>query len=147
MRRHAIIGVLALPVLALALAACGGNSSGSAAGTTTTPSTTTPSTTPAPSGSGTATTLELEADPTGALDFNKTTLEAPAGKVTIEMTNPSSVPHDIAIEGNGVDVVGDVVTDGGTSTVSTNLEPGTYTFYCTVDSHESAGMKGTLTVR
>jgi plastocyanin len=145
MRRHAIIGVLALPVLALAIAACGGNSNESAAGTTTTSTST--STTPAPSGSGTTTTLMLEADPTGALDFNKTTLEAPAGKVTIEMTNPSSVPHDVAIEGNGVDVVGDVVSNGGTSTVSANLEPGTYTFLCTVDSHEAAGMKGTLTVR
>jgi plastocyanin len=144
MRRHTIIGVLALPVLALAIAACGGNSNESAAGTT---APTTTSTTTAPSSSGTATTLKLEADPTGALDFDKTTLEAPAGKVTIVMTNPSSVPHDIALEGNGVDVTGKVVTDGGTSTVSANLEPGTYTFYCSVDAHEDAGMKGTLTVR
>ena len=63
------------------------------------------------------------------------------------MTNPSSMPHDIALEGNGVDVVGKVVTDGGVSTVSANLQPGTYTFFCSVDSHEDAGMKGTLTVK
>ena len=28
-----------------------------------------------------------------------------------------------------------------------NLKPGSYTFYCSVDSHEAAGMKGTLTVQ
>jgi azurin len=59
----------------------------------------------------------------------------------------SHVPHDIAIQGNGVDVTGKVVTDGGTSTVTANLDPGTYTFLCTVDGHADAGMKGTLTVR
>ena len=140
MRRQAIIGVLALSVVALALAACGGNSNAS-------PASTTPTTT-STSGSGSgSTTLKLGADPSGALEFDKMALEAPAGEVTIDMTNPSSVPHDIALQGNGVDVVGKVVTDGGTSTVSANLTPGTYTFYCTVDSHEDAGMEGTLTVR
>ena len=144
MRRQAIIGVLALPVLAIALAACGGGSNESNSATT--PSTSTQSTTTAPAGSG-GTVLQLQADPSGALTFDKTTLEAPAGKVTIEMTNPSPVAHDIAIEGNGVDVTGKVVSDGGTSTVSADLQAGTYEFYCTVDGHEDAGMKGTLTVQ
>ena len=145
MRRQAIIGMLALPVLAIVLAACGGGSNDSNAATT--PSTSTESTTAAaPSGSG-GTVLQLQADPSGALMFDKTTLEAPAGKVTIEMTNPSSVAHDIAIEGNGVDVAGKVVSDGAMSTVSADLEPGTYTFYCSVPGHEDAGMKGTLTVQ
>jgi uncharacterized cupredoxin-like copper-binding protein len=31
--------------------------------------------------------------------------------------------------------------------VSTSLKPGSYTFYCTVDGHEAAGMKGTLTIK
>jgi plastocyanin len=138
MRRHALLLLAVLPALALTLAGCGGsNSSAAAAGTQ-------PST--MPSGSSQM-TLRIEADSTGALAFNKTTLEAPAGKVTIAMTNPSSVPHDIAIQGNGVDVTGKVVTDGGTSTVTANLDPGTYTFLCTVDGHADAGMKGTLTVR
>ena len=144
MRRHAVIGALAIPTLAIALTACGGSSS--ASGASNPPTTTASSGTTAPSGQG-GTTLQLEADSSGALDFNKTTLEAPAGEVTIEMTNPSSTPHDIALEGNGVDVVGKIVTDGGTSTVSANLAPGTYTFFCSVDSHEDAGMKGTLTVQ
>jgi len=73
-------------------------------------------------------------------------LTAPAGKVTIVMANPSPLQHDVAIQGNGVDVAGAVVSKGGTSTVSADLKPGTYTFLCTVDGHAAAGMKGTLTV-
>jgi hypothetical protein len=52
------------------------------------------------------TTLQLEANSGGALEFNTKSLEAPMGKVTIVMTNPSSVPHNIAITGNGVSVIG-----------------------------------------
>ena len=77
---------------------------------------------------------------------DKTTLEAPAGKVTIVLTNDSSVPHDVAIEGNGVDVTSEEVDGGGTASVSATLEPCTYTFLCTVPGHEAAGMKGTLTI-
>jgi plastocyanin len=144
MRRHAVIGVLAIPTLALALAACGGGSN--ASGASNAPTTTASSGGTTSSAQG-GTTLQLEAASSGALEFDKSSLEAPAGEVTIEMTNPSSVPHDIALEGNGVDVVGKVVTDGGTSTVSANLTPGTYTFFCSVDSHADAGMKGALTVK
>jgi len=31
--------------------------------------------------------------------------------------------------------------------VTLTLKPGTYTFYCSVDGHEAAGMKGTLTIK
>jgi plastocyanin len=97
--------------------------------------------------SGEGATLQLAADPDGALRYDKTTLEAPAGKVTIVLTNDSSVEHDVAIEGNGVDVQSDLVDNGGTSEASATLTAGTYTFFCTVPGHEQAGMKGTLTVR
>lgn len=99
------------------------------------------------SSSGPATTLHLNADASGALRFDKSTLSASAGKVTIVMGNPSPLSHDIAIQGNGVDVKGAIVAKGGTSTVSADLKPGTYTFLCTFDGHAAAGMKGTLTVR
>lgn len=95
---------------------------------------------------GQAGSLEISADPTGALKFDTASLEAKAGTVTIAMKNPSPLPHNVAIKGNDVDVKGKVVLNGGTSTISADLESGTYTFYCSVPGHEAGGMKGTLTV-
>ena len=37
--------------------------------------------------------------------------------MTIESPNPSGTPHNIALEGEGVDEVGEVVQDGGVSEV------------------------------
>jgi plastocyanin len=91
--------------------------------------------------------LQIDADPTGQLKFLASSATATPGGVTINMLNKSSVPHDIAIRGNGVNQVGKVVQNGGTSTISASLKPGTYTFYCSVDGHEAAGMKGTITVK
>ena len=91
--------------------------------------------------------VEIDADPTGQLKFLASSASATAGKVTLRMENRSSTPHDIAITGGGVSQTGPIVTNGGISTVTTALKPGTYTFYCSVDGHEAAGMKGTLTVK
>jgi plastocyanin len=91
--------------------------------------------------------VEIDADPNGQLKFLASTASATPGQVTLRMKNASSVPHDIAITGGGVNQIGPVVSGGGTSTVTTSLKPGTYTFYCSVDGHEAAGMKGTLTVK
>ena len=91
--------------------------------------------------------LEIDADPTGQLKFLASKASATAGQVTLKMKNPSSTPHDIAVQGNGINQVGQVVSSGGVSTVSVNLKPGTYEFYCSVDGHAAAGMKGTLTVK
>jgi plastocyanin len=91
--------------------------------------------------------VEIDADPTGQLKFLASSASATAGHVTVRMKNMSSVPHDIAITGGGINQVGSTVSNGGISTVSTALKPGTYTFFCSVDGHEAAGMKGTLTVK
>ncbi len=91
--------------------------------------------------------LQIDADPNGLLKFLAPSASAKAGSVTLRMKNASSVPHDIAVKGAGVAEVGPVVSNGGTSKVTVNLKPGTYTFYCSVDGHEAAGMKGTLTVK
>jgi uncharacterized cupredoxin-like copper-binding protein len=72
---------------------------------------------------------------------------APAGQITIESKNPQPVDHDIAIEGNGVNQKGPIVSNGGVSKFSANLKPGTYTFYCTVPGHRQGGMVGKLTVK
>jgi plastocyanin len=91
--------------------------------------------------------LSLSADPGGELRFDRSSLEAPAGRVTIVMDNPSSVPHNVSIEGRGVDEEGETVGEGGRSTVRAELRPGEYDFYCSVSGHRQGGMEGTLTVR
>jgi plastocyanin len=91
-------------------------------------------------------TLKIAADPGGALKFDKSSLTAKAGKVTIVMDNPSDLPHAVEIEGKGVEVAGDTVTKGGVSKAGADLKAGEYEFYCPVDGHKDAGMEGTLTV-
>jgi plastocyanin len=100
-----------------------------------------------PQAAGPATQLALSADPTGQLKFDKTALEAKAGQVTITLTNPASVPHNVSLKGGGVDEHGQNVQNGDKSTVNTALKTGSYEFYCSVPGHEQAGMKGTLTVK
>jgi plastocyanin len=132
---------------ALLVAGCGSssssNSSSSSAGSKVK---STASTAKSNASAGRTTNLSLTADASGALKFNKKVLAGKSGTVMITMTNPSQVPHAIAVEGNGVDKKGSTVTGGGTSTVSASLKPGTYTFYCPVDAHKQAGMQGKLTV-
>src|SRR5512133_279884 len=91
------------------------------------------------------TTLSLRASKT-KLAFNHKTLTAKHGTVTLVMSNPSGFPHAIAVEGHGVDKDGKTVNKGGTSRVTVKLKKGTYTFYCPVDGHKAAGMKGKLIV-
>lgn len=120
---------------ALTIAACGGDDEA----------------TPAPADDGAAAaTLTLTAEEPGdeRFAFDPATLEADAGEVTIELSLPSDLkaPHGISLEGDGVDEAGAVVQAGGTSTVTADLKPGEYTFYCPVADHRDEGMEGTLTV-
>jgi plastocyanin len=131
---------------ALVLAGCGSSNKETTAKST--PAATATATATAATGgasSGGGETVKLSADPS-ALKFDKSKLTAKAGKVTLSMSNPSGIPHAIAVEGKGVDVDGKTVMKGGTSTATAKLKPGTYEFYCPVDGHKAAGMKGTLTV-
>jgi plastocyanin len=90
--------------------------------------------------------LKLTADPGGAPKFDKSTLETKAGKVTVVLNNPSSVPHAIELEGKGLEEEGRTVGKGGVSKVTARLEAGEYEYYCPVGNHKDAGMEGTLTV-
>jgi plastocyanin len=131
---------------ALALAACGGGGGKKATPQPAKTPQSTSAATSTPAGGGGGATLSLSADKT-QLKFNKSVLSAPSGKVTIAMKNPSALQHDVAITGHGVNTVGKVVGQGGTSTVTAKLKPGKYTFFCSVDGHRQAGMEGTLTVK
>jgi plastocyanin len=122
--------LLTLLVAALLAAGCGGDDNGETTETTT-------------AVEGTA--LQLAADPSGALAFDTDTLDATAGSVTIELTNDSSVPHNVEVEGNGVEEVSDTIT-GSTTSLTVDLDAGTYAFYCAVPGHREGGMEGTLNV-
>jgi plastocyanin len=92
-------------------------------------------------------TLQLAADPS-AIAYDKTELDSKPGKVTIDFTNPAALEHDVAIESEaGKEIAGSELIGEGKTSVSTELAPGTYTFYCTVPGHREAGMEGTLTVK
>lgn len=97
-------------------------------------------------GGGAATTLQLEASET-ALAFDTTQLSAKAGKVTIDFTNPSALEHNVVIEQNGKELAGFEPIAKGEESETANLQPGTYTFFCSVPGHREAGMEGTLTVK
>ena len=71
---------------------------------------------------------------------------APPGALTLESVNEQPVDHNIAVDGGGVDEIGEIVANGGTSTVEVDLEAGEYAFYCSVPGHREGGMEGVLTV-
>lgn len=150
MRKPLLILAAVLATLALVAAGCGGDddnnsSSSDSSGASGNGGSTSESSGGGGSSGGGATKLKLTADPSGALKFDKTSLSAKPGKVTITMDNPSSTPHAVEVEGNGVEEETKTLTKG-TADVTVDLKAGKYEFYCPVDGHRQAGMEGTLTV-
>lgn len=145
---------LVLAIAALALVACGSSSDSSSSTTETSGGESQAEQGGAAQeessngGGGSASTLKFEADPNGELAYTSTSETAKAGKVTVEFKNPQSLTHDVAIENANSEEVGatELVADGS-DTTTVDLEPGTYTYFCTVPGHREAGMEGTLTVK
>jgi len=137
----------------LALAGCGSSSSKS------TSSESTPATPPATqtstgtssapaTGGGATSQLSLGTNPEGQLKFDKSTLSAKAGKVSIAYENKSPIEHNLTIESSSGASIGATPTfQGGSKTLTVTLKPGTYKFFCSVPGHRQAGMEGTLTVK
>jgi plastocyanin len=105
----------------------------------------------APSGAPAAPTagsagLTLAADPSGQLAYDKKALTAKAGAVKIDFTNNAPVPHNVTIQKGSANVAASATVTQSKASVTAQLKPGTYTFYCSVDAHRQAGMVGTLTV-
>jgi plastocyanin len=157
-RLTSAVSALALPAVLIALAGCGRSSSSNyssastpAATTSSTPATpaTTPSTTaPAAGGATSAQTLSLAANSEGQLAYEPSSLTAKAGKVSIDFTNMSPLGHNVTVASASGTVVGALPTfQGASKTLTLDLKPGTYKFYCTVPGHRQAGMEGTLVVK
>jgi plastocyanin len=159
----AVTVVLVLVAVSMAVVTSGGSTKKAATSTAAISSTVTSTTatssasatsptattgTPAPPSSTAAasTSLTLAANPEGQLSYNTKQLSAKAGKVTITMTNMAPEEHNVTVA-KGSTVLGATPTfQGGSKTLTLNLKPGTYTFYCSVPGHRQGGMEGTLTV-
>ena len=79
-----------------------------------------------------------------SFEFDPDAIEAEAGEdIAIVLTSDDTL-HDFTID----DLDAHVTSDEGESNEGgfTAGEPGTYTFYCSVEGHREAGMEGTLTV-
>jgi plastocyanin len=146
-RLHTLASGLALAgSLAVLASGCGGDDNNDKASS---PAPAKPKTTaaaPASSSGGKSGTLALAADPSGKIAFDKTSLSGKAGKNTINFTNASQVPHAVEVEGKGVEKETKTI-QGGKASLTLDLKPGTYEFYCPVADHKAEGMKGTLTVK
>jgi plastocyanin len=102
---------------------------------------------PSPPRVGGGSSLTQAADPSGQLRFEKQTLTARAGTVSIEFTNRSPLPHNLTIAAGGRVLGATPTFDGGSKRLQLRLRPGTYQFFCSVPGHREAGMQGTLVVR
>ena len=138
MRHITWLIALVLTAGALTAAGCGGDDSGGSGGSS-------GGTGTSSSSGGGGQTLTVTADPGGAIKWDKDSLSAKAGKVTLKIVNDSAIPHAIEVEGNGVEEETKIVSKGNAD-VTVDLKPGKYEYYCPVDSHKQQGMKGTLTV-
>jgi plastocyanin len=69
-----------------------------------------------------------------------------AGKVTFTVANDGQETHALEVEGNGVEEETDSIAAGESGTLTVDLEPGEYEFYCPIDGHREQGMEGKLVV-
>jgi plastocyanin len=69
-----------------------------------------------------------------------------AGKVTFTVSNDGQQTHALEVEGNGVEEETDSIATGESGSLTVDLEPGEYEFYCPIDGHREQGMEGTIVV-
>ncbi|MFW6061209.1 MAG: plastocyanin/azurin family copper-binding protein [Planctomycetota bacterium] len=74
----------------------------------------------------------------------------PPGRTVLQVTNNGNMPHDLAIQGQGLNKQlepGDAYLEAGQSgTMEIDLQPGEYRVWCPVGNHAGMGMEMTLTV-
>jgi plastocyanin len=77
--------------------------------------------------------------------FNPREATAPAGPVTITLTNAGAIQHNLVVQEDPSFQKLDVAP-GQTATGTLQAKPGTYTLYCDIPGHRPAGMETKLTV-
>jgi plastocyanin len=137
------MAVAALAVLGLA--ACGG---GGDDNETTAAATQPANTATAGGGGGGGATIDISTPSGSDLAFDQKDVTAKAGSDTISFDNKQALQHDVKVEdSSGQEIGGTELVSSGTATATVDLQPGTYTFFCSVPGHREAGMEGTLTVK
>jgi plastocyanin len=143
--KKALILIAVVALAGFGLAACGGDDDEDTTAAAT--ATTTTETAPAGGGGG-ASTVDISAAADGSLAFDQTDLTTKAGAVTINFDNPAALTHDVKVEdSSGTELGGTDLVSQGDATATVDLQPGSYTFFCSVPGHREAGMEGTLTVK
>ena len=143
-RVSAVLVVTALAVVGLA--ACGGGDDDNDTTAASTPAST------APAGGGGAggggSTVDISTPSGSDLAFDQKDVSAKAGSVTINFDNQQPLQHDVKVEDSaGQELGGTDLVSSSTADATVDLQPGTYTFFCSVPGHREAGMEGTLTVK
>jgi uncharacterized cupredoxin-like copper-binding protein len=148
-RRFAALLVIGAAI-AVPVAGCGGSSDDNGSSDTSEANEANEATTPSTNAGGAAAT-----GPGGTVDLTATDFKfAPSdptvqsGDVNFNLKNDGQTTHSLEIEdvnGEDVEIEGDV-SPGSSGTLTANLKPGTYEFYCPVDSHKEMGMTGEITV-
>ena len=137
-RASALLAVAAIAVLALA--ACGGDDDDNETTAAQAPTTT--------AAAGGGSTVDISTPPGSDLAFEQKDASAKTGSVMIDFDNQQSTPHDVKVEDSGgTELGGTDLVSSGTASATVDLQPGTYTFFCSVPGHREAGMEGTLTVK
>jgi uncharacterized cupredoxin-like copper-binding protein len=127
-------GLLGVGVAAPKQKAAASSTPVSAAKTTTNPSTTKPCASPVSS------TVNVEEYDFG---FRVSPSSVPCGTITFRQTNTGNVVHDFVIPNVAR---GDRINGGQSTTMTATVGPGTYSYLCTVEGHDTLGMVGSLTV-
>ena len=150
LHRRLPLGLAALALTVGALTACSGGDE--TAGTATT-SAAAPTSSAAESATGSAapTSEAAESETVTATEgemFIRLSEDSfTAGSYTFEVANEGSATHDFVVERDGSDVAGtETLAPGGSTTLTVDLEPGEYVFYCSVGNHRAMGMEVTVTV-
>jgi uncharacterized cupredoxin-like copper-binding protein len=74
----------------------------------------------------------------------ETTLKA--GKYTFRAQNEGKVPHDLVVKGTDVKEATPLLSPGKSESLTVELKPGSYDFFCSVPGHKQLGMDQKVTV-
>jgi uncharacterized cupredoxin-like copper-binding protein len=142
-RRFAALFVIAAAI-AVPVAGCGGGDDDNSTSADTGGAT--PATTTGGAGGGAGQTVDMTA---ADFKFDPSDTTVKSGNVTFNLKNQGQAPHSLEIEdvnGQDQEIEGDVAP-GQSGTLTVNLPPGKYEFYCPVANHKDMGMEGDITVK